>query len=148
MSDYITPGGVMSGFWRWFGVGVFALIVLGALILGGWRAGWWFSNQNANRLNQQIQNGASNQETLRSQITDKIGVVQQITVQIADPHNKDMAAALKAQRATVAGIACTDAAQITGVPLRPQQAAWVASNCLDGNVNPSSPIYVSGAPGQ
>lgn len=143
----ITPGTVMSGFWRWFGVGVFALIVIGALILGGHYAGWWLSNDNATRLNQQIQNGASNQETLRAQVTDKIGAVQQITVQIADPQNKPMAGALKAQRASVAGIACADAAQITGVPLHGQQAAWVAANCSDGNVKPSSSLYVQGASG-
>lgn len=146
--DDITPGAVMSGFWRWFGTGVFALIVIGALILGGWQAGWWFSNQNVTRLNRQIQNGAPNQETLRAQITDKIGVVQQITVQIENPQNKPMAAALRAQRASVAGIACADAAQITGVPLRGQQAAWVAANCEDGNVKPTSPLYVTGAPGE
>ena len=45
MSD-ITPGEVMSGFWRWFGVAVFAVIVIAGVILGGWQAGWWFSNQN------------------------------------------------------------------------------------------------------
>ena len=41
-----------------------------------------------------------------------------ITVQIAEPE-KDPAevSALKDQRAAVAGIACSDAAQITGVPL-------------------------------
>lgn len=146
MSD-ITPGQVAYTFWRWFWVGVLALLVIGALIYVSVQGDWWWQNANATHQNQQIQNGASNQETLRAQVTDKIGVVQQITVQIADPHNKPMAGALRAQRASVAGIACADAAQITGVPLHGQQAAWVAANCSDGGVKPSSPLYVQGAPG-
>jgi VCBS repeat-containing protein len=146
MSD-ITPTTVWTGFWRWFWIGVGALVLLGILIWGGWQAGWWFSNQNATRQNQQIQNGASNQETLRAQITDKIATVEQITVQIAAA-SKATAPALKAQRAAVADLACGDAAQITGVPLRSQQATWVAQNCLNGSVSPQSPLYQSGVPGQ
>ena len=50
------------------------------------------------------------------------------------------------QRAAVAGIACSDAAQITGVPLPTQQAQWVTANCSDGTVSPGSNLYVAGAP--
>ncbi len=132
----ITPGTVWAAFWRWFGVGVGVLALLGLLIWGGWQAGWWFSNANATRQNQQIQNGASNQETLRAQITYKI----------ADPANSPMKSALKAQRMAIAGIACSDAAQITGVPLRSGQARWVKQNCLAGAVRPGSPFYQAGTP--
>ena len=55
-------------------------------------------------------------------------------------------AALKAQRAAIAGIACSDAAQITGIPLPADQAQWVSANCSDGSVSPSSTLYVTGAP--
>ena len=120
--------------------------LLGLLIWGGWQAGWWFSNANATRQNQQIQNGASNQETLRAQITSKIADVAELTTQIADPANSPMKSALKAQRMAIAGIACSDAAQITGVPLRSGQARWVKQNCLAGAVRPGSPFYQAGTP--
>lgn len=145
MSD-ITPGSVMSGFWRWFGVGVFALAVLAGLILGGWRAGWWFTNQNANRNAHLIRNGYSNQQTLRDQITQQIGNVYSMTTQITVATDQSQAAALKAQRAAIAGMACQDASEVTGDPLPAQQAQWVAVNCSAGAVSPTSPLYQAGTP--
>jgi len=122
---------------------VLLIVVGGGLVLVGKHAGWWLSNQNAIHENQQIQNGVSNQETLRAQITSKIADVDSITVQIANPANKPMVNALKDQRMAIAGIACADAAQITGVPLRPQQAQWVSENCSAGVVRPGSKYYVT-----
>lgn len=129
----------MSGFWRWFGVGVFALIVIGALILGGWQAGWWFSNQNATREAHQIRNGYSNQQTLREQITQQIGNVDAETVQITqaagDPAE---VSALKAQRIATVNITCQDAAEVTGDPLPSAQGSWATRNCLAGVIRPGS----------
>ena len=149
MND-ITPGQVYRETGRWFGPAlVVGLAVLAlALILGlvGWRAGWWFAAQNATRQYQVTQNGTSNQETLRAQVTAKLADVANVTSQIAATKDSGEVAALKDQRAAIAGIVCSDAAQITGVPLPAGQAAWVKSNCSDGSVSPGSPLYVTGAP--
>ena len=142
----ITPGAVMRGFWTWFGVGLFGLLVLSALIVGGWQAGWWFSSQNATREAHQIRNSYSNQQTLREQITAQIANTDTLTSQIAATHDANLAAALKAQRMAVAGIACQDAAEVTGDPLPVQQARWATVNCQAGIVRPGSPYYQAGTP--
>ena len=147
----VTPNDVYRETGRWFGpalvVGI-AVIVLGAVLtLVGWQVGWWFTAHNATRQAEMIQNGYSNQSTLRSQVTSKLADVTAITVQIAatkdDPAE---VAALEDQRAAVAGIVCSDAAQITGTPLPAQQAAWASANCSSGDLSPGSTLFVTGAP--
>lgn len=146
----MSPKDVYRETGRWFGpalvVGLAVLAVGLVLTLVGWRAGWWFAAQNATRQYQVTQNGTSNQETLRAQVTARLADVTTITAQIAAAKDPAEVAALKAQRAAIAGIACSDAAQITGVPLPAQQAQWAAVNCSDGSVSPSSTLYVTGAP--
>ena len=146
MSD-ITPSEVVTAFWRWFWVGVGALVLIGGLTLAMWQAGWWFTAHNATRQAETIQNGYSNQSTLRSQVTAQIAIVTQVTVQIAAAKNDPSeVTALEDQRAAIAGIVCSDAAQITGTPLPADQAEWVSVNCSDGSLSPSSTLYVTGAP--
>jgi hypothetical protein len=137
VSEDITPASVMAGFWRWFGVGVLALALLAALIVGGWRAGWWFAAQNATRQNSLIQHGVSNQESQEAQMTSGISTVLNITTQMTQASGQELAD-LQAQRLGVARVACQNAAQITNIPA--QQAGWVRQNCLDGTVNPASPL--------
>jgi pyruvate dehydrogenase complex dehydrogenase (E1) component len=147
----VTPGQVYRETGRWFGpvlVAGLAVLTIGIILtVVGWRVGWWFTAQNATRQYQVIQNGDSNQSTLRAQITSQVANVAMITTQIAAAGNDPAeVSALKAQRAAVAGIACSDAAQITGVPLPAGQAQWVSVNCSDGTVSPGSPLYQAGAP--
>lgn len=142
-----SPGSVMRAGWRWSGVALVALALLAGLIVGGWQAGWWFAAHDATRQYQVTQNGVSNQDTLRAQITSKLADVSTTTTQIAEAGSDPAeVSALKDQRAAEAGIVCSDAAQITGVPLPAQQGQWVAANCSDGTVSPSSALYVAGAP--
>jgi hypothetical protein len=129
VSDYITPGDVMNGFWRWFGVGVFALIVLGALILGGWQAGWWFTNQDNNRTAHMVQNGYANQSSLISALDNDIQQLSGIT-------GSDQAAV--AQRIAIGNDACKAASQIT-VSLG-TSAAWVKANCAGPAVSAGSSL--------
>jgi hypothetical protein len=151
MYDDINPNHVYRETGRWIGPVVFVLAVLlvlgGGLTLAFWQAGWWFTAHNATRQYQVIQNGVSNQDTLRAQITAQLANVTTITTQIAEARSDPAEVrALKDQRAAVAGIACSDAAQITGVPLPAQQAQWASINCSDGSVSPSSIYYQAGAP--
>jgi hypothetical protein len=139
MSNY-TPAGVITTFWKWFWVGVLALVLLGGLTLGMWQAGWWFSNHDIGRQTQQIQNSDSNQRSLVSDITNQIASVDDITTQMAGTAGQQLAD-LHAQRLGVARIACNDAAQLSsadvlggGVP------QWIRANCTAGTVSPSSPL--------
>lgn len=141
----ITPATVWRGFWMWFGTGLAALGLGAVITLGGWQAGWWFTQHNTNRETQLIQNGYSNQSSLRAQLTTQIGNAYLITSQIAATTDTSEQQALKAQRAAVAGIACSDASQIT-TPLGSSQSAWVSTNCQAGNVRPGSPYYQTGTP--
>ena len=147
----VNPSDVYRETGRWLPVAI--VVTLAVLLVGGiatlvcWQAGWWFASHNATRQYQVIQNGVSNQDTLRAQVTSKLADVTAITTQIAAAGNDPAeVSALKDQRAAVAGIACSDAAQITGVPLPAQQAQWVSINCSDGSVSPGSPLYQVGAP--
>ena len=145
MTSEITPGTVMSGFWRWAGVGLLGLALLAGLILGGWQAGWWFSNQNVNRQAQQTQNGYSNQTTLHQQVTANIATVASITTQITETTETTQIAALKAQRAAVAATACQDASEVSSAdPLPAGQQQWASANCSSGIVSPGSPLYQAG----
>lgn len=146
MNDEITPARVWITFWRWFGTGIGAVTLVIALIsavtLTAWQEGWWFRTQDTNRETQLTQNGYSNQSSLRTQLTTQIGNAYQITSQIDATSNAGERQALAAQRAAVAGIACSDASQII-TPLGSEQA-WVTRNCLAGNVRPGSPYYQEG----
>src|SRR5579872_6536444 len=78
-----SPGSTMRAAWRWSGVALAALALLGGLIIGGWQAHWWFASQDATRQYEITQNGVSNQDTLRAQITAKLAEVAGTTAQIA-----------------------------------------------------------------
>ena len=147
----VTPGQVYRETGRWIGPAI--IVTLAVILVGGiatlvcWQAGWWFASHNATRQYQVIQNGVSNQNTLRAQVTAKLADVATITTQIAATNDPAEVGALKAQRAAIAGIACSDAAQINPVvPLPADQAQWVTINCSDGSVSPGSNLHVTGAP--
>ena len=93
MND-ISPREVYRETGRWFGpalvVGLAVLVLAAILTLVGWQVGWWFTAQNATRQYQVTQNGYSNQDTLRAQVTSKLADVTTITTQIAA--TKDAAA--------------------------------------------------------
>lgn len=107
------------------------LVVLTGIILGGWQAGWWFTTQNVNRESHVIRNSYSNQQTLRDQITQKLGDVTSLDSQIAA--NPGDVPQLQAQRHAVANIVCQDAEQVVGDPLPQDQLAWASQNCAMGS---------------
>jgi hypothetical protein len=126
-----------------------AIVVL-AIIYGAvsaYHGYWWLAQNNANHENQVIQNGSSYQESLRSEITKKIGDVEQMTVQIENPAYRAEKQAIISSRSYAAQIVCGDAGQITGVRLRPQQNAWVLKNCQDGTLKVTSIYNITGTAG-
>jgi hypothetical protein len=108
------------------------LALAGGVILGGWEAGWWFTNQNANRESHVIRNSYSNQQTLRDQITKGLGDVTDMDRQITQAKG-DNAVALTAQRRAIANQVCQEAEQVTGDALPDDQASWVQDNCVMGS---------------
>ena len=147
MSDMwdASPRSVMRASRRWSGIALLALILLAALITGGWQAGWWFTSQNANRQAHLIRNGYSNQQTLREEITKQIANVNALTVSVAQSQgNQAEVAALDSQRIAVVNIACQQADQVTGDPLAAGQQAWVTQNCQAGSIRPGSPYDTTG----
>lgn len=142
----ISPARAVATFGRWLPAIILVVVVIGGVVFAGWQSNWWFTAHNATRQAQAIQNGYSNQSTLRAQVTSKLADVAAITTQIAAAKDGAEVTALKDQRAAIAGIACSDAAQVTGTPLPADQARWVSANCSDGSVSPGSTLYVAGAP--
>jgi hypothetical protein len=141
----ISPRSVRRAAWRWSGTALGALAVVALVVLGGWRAGWWFAGQNANRQAHIIREGYSNQQTLREQITQQIANVDSIGVQIAQSAGDQAeVSALESQRIAVVNIACGDAAEVTGDPLPSSQARWVRSNCSAGVIRPGSKLDQTG----
>jgi hypothetical protein len=110
---------------------VVGLPMLAALILGGWQAGWWFKQHNTNRQNHINRSSYGNQQTLRDEITKKLGTVTDLDSQIvSNPVNKTQ---LVAQRKAVANLVCQDAEQVTGDQLPFDQLQWVNQNCVMGS---------------
>lgn len=115
---------------------VSATAIIGGVVLGGWEAGWWFTNQNANRQAHVIRNGYSNQQTLRDEITRKLGDVTTLDSQVAAARQNSDAnevAVLTAQRRVVASIVCHDAEQVVGDSLPQDQLEWASQNCVMGS---------------
>jgi predicted negative regulator of RcsB-dependent stress response len=138
MSD-ITPATVAIAFWRWLWIGIGALVVLSLLAVGGWRAGWWFRDQNVNRQTQLLHGSYSYQSAEQADLSQKIADIAAETIQMAGVSPSSLQYAdLHAQRLGEAQLACQDAAQITAIPAA--ETGWVRANCLAGAVNPSSPL--------
>lgn len=137
----MNPDEVLSTFWSWWKVWLTGLLVIAALVLGMWRAGWWFAGKDINRETKIIQQSNSNQTALVAQVDSQIANVYTATVQL-DGVAKDSQqyADLHAQRLGFARLACSDAAQVT-IHVPASQAAWITRNCSAGTLNPASPLF-------
>ncbi|MCW2902224.1 MAG: hypothetical protein JWO67_4489 [Streptosporangiaceae bacterium] len=111
------------------------ILLLGAIVLGGWAAGWWFRAQDA-QIGGQVSRGSyefqqSRMDALSGQIADLTRITGQING--ADP---EQAAQLKAQRLAEAQQACRTARDITQPD--PSEASWRDANCTAGAVSAAS----------
>lgn len=113
------------------------VIVIAAIVIGGWQANWWFTQQNINRTTTAIEHGQGYQTSKTDDLNQQIGNVLNTTVSMLGTSGSERAG-LHAQRLGDARLACADVSQIVHVPA--DQAGWVKTNCLDGTLNPASPL--------
>lgn len=119
-----------------------AVLLLAGLVVGGWRAGWWFTVQNNNREAHMIQNGYSNQSGLLARIDQDMAAIETDGTQIAQASGSTSEVnALKLQRSNTASDLCQAADAITTVTLPANQKSWVAANCTNGVLKTGSPDY-------
>jgi hypothetical protein len=135
-----------SSFWRSVPGVLFGLVLLAGVVVGMWQVGWIFHTANVNRDAQVNQQGYANQSAMRSEITRKLGDVEQYTTQLENPAYKPEWHGIKESRSFAAQLVCGDAAQVTdGLPVN--QAQWVTANCVDGTLSPNSVYALTTTPG-
>lgn len=118
------------------------LALVGIVIVGGWKAGWWFQTENTNRQAQLDKQGVGYQIPLQNQIGDEIGQVLALNRSLAVEMNNPTLVSLDAssRRGIVTRI-CQQAVQVNpATPLAADQAGFVAQNCYAGTIAPAS-IY-------
>jgi len=135
--DPHNPKESMSNALKAAGAVLATVVVVAAIVLGGWAVGWWFTTQNTNREAHLYRSSYGNQQTLRDAITAGISQVATDTSQV-DATSGQEQADLKAQRYAHVGQVCAEAAQVTGDPLSADQQAFVSTNCSAGAVSPTS----------
>lgn len=137
MPDEITPGGVMAGFWRWFGVGLFALLVIAALIAGSQTGWFWLDTRAVQHQSNVIRLNYATQEAYLQQMQGYISQI--LTDQEQEPSLSGQQ--LADMRAAALGLgqqACAKAADIS-ISLGPS-GAWVKTNCQYGVVSATSSL--------
>jgi len=136
MTD-IGPRDVTRPLWQWKWVITAASVLLCALILGGWQAGWWFATQNVQRQSNVIRLNYATQESYLSQVSGYIATIDGIAVQEAQAAGGQLAG-LRAQALGIGNQACALVPQIS-IPLG-ADAGWVRANCASGAVKVTSPL--------
>jgi hypothetical protein len=138
LSSEITPGEVVTYFWRWFWVGVLALAVIAALIAGSQTGWFWLDTRAVQHQSQVIRLNYATQESDLQQMTGYISSVTTIGTEEAAGVGRQQLAGLRAQALGIGNQACQVAAQLS-IPLG-AQAGWVHANCANGVVGATSPL--------
>ena len=113
------------------------LVILAALILGGWQAGWWFTTQNTSRQGQVFQASYGAQtadiqqaENLASEIASIRAEIASIRAEIASTSIPAAEATqLQAQATAETTQACNLIAEITSLPVPAPLASFSAASC-------------------
>jgi hypothetical protein len=147
--DELTPREARRQIRRWTPTVLQGVLAATAIVLVvvfiGWQAGGWFQVHNAERnaniakINTQtIQNGPGFQAGQISNLQQQIANIAGVTVEM-DGATGTMYQDLSAQRLADAGIACKAASLINDIPAA--NTVWVAQNCANGAVSPTSLLY-------
>lgn len=131
---------------KWANITIFVSTAFGlivAVVIAGWQLGWWLTDHNTQRTDQNYRASYGNQTAQRENVSKNIQLVLTETSQIDGvPADSQQAVDLSAQRVATVAIVCGSAAQISqgpdDQPLDPGVAQFVSANCLAGAVNPSS----------
>jgi hypothetical protein len=127
--DDVTPAQVIRETWRWLPAALtvtLAIMLIGGIVtLVGWKASWWFTEQNVTKTNTTYQNSYGTQQ---ADISSMETAIQAIAGAV-DP----------AQATGDAQEACKYGALITNLPAG--DAPWYAKNCDGPAVSPSSSYY-------
>lgn len=111
------------------GLAVLAVVLIAAVVVGGWRAGWWFKEQNVERQAHIYRKSYANQERLREDALEKVAAVRSIEVKVGElgPGEAGSAQELQAQASAIGSIACRDIAQVS--ELEPELESFAAGSC-------------------
>jgi hypothetical protein len=94
-------------------LGSVAVVATGALIFGGWQAGWWFRTQNVNRSAAINRQSLGFQQARVDEITRKYADYKTLKVTTSTTQDADQQAQLNAQVAALQSIICSDFTQLT-----------------------------------
>jgi hypothetical protein len=134
----VTPVSFWAAFWRWFGTAVAVAALATAVVLGGWQAGWWFTQQNTTRQAHVVQNSYNTQEGYLTALGNDVSQIDKLVA--AEPGAPN-AAQIHVEILGIGSQACETALLLTGSVLVPVQVkAWIRANCMAGAVSPGSSL--------
>ena len=94
-------------------LGSIAVIATGALIFGGWEAGWWFKAQNVNRSAAINRQSLGFQQARVDEITRKMADYKTLKVTADTTQDPDLKSQDTAQVQALQSIICADYTQLT-----------------------------------
>ena len=92
------------------------LVLLTAIVVGGWLGGWWLKGANTDRQADIDRGNYGSQLAYISKVQASDKEVAAIDLQIASISDPDQKAALKAQRVAIINQGCAKASLITNPP--------------------------------
>jgi hypothetical protein len=115
------------------------VILLAALFIGLWQAGWIFTQANVNRTDRVTQQGYANQSALQAQVS--AGFTSIASEQADEQKNPGNVAFDQPQIISQAGQICQQLPQFApGYPVNSQWRSWGNANCADGALSATSAL--------
>ena len=113
-------------------LGAAAVVTTGAVLFGGWEAGWWLKAQNVNRSAAINRQSLGFQQARVDEVTRKVADLKTLKVTASTTQDADQKAQLDAQVQAIQSIVCADYAQLTPsykVTLDPATVATLDTTC-------------------
>ena len=122
----------LKGFFTGLSILTVTILITGTLlvglIIGGWKAHWWFAQHNADNQAHVIQHGYANQSSLQAEITSDIQQVHQLKLEADNGGN---ASDIATTQHSILEQICGDAAKLDA-PLQGDQGTFITDHCADG----------------